>query len=336
MVLKGSGGGVRTMGFFVALFLSAGILFCMAGFADGADYVNAGLLADVKMVSDNAGKADWVVIDCRDGHAYAAGHIPGAITLGDACGKVLRDATHREKKTGELEKLLGEAGVSMDKHVVVYADAKLITSTSVAFWILEHLGHDKVHFLNGGIEAWQESGKPLETVGKKLPPAVFKAKPVAGRLATTDEMVKIAKDELKGVNVIDSRTENEHKGTDMRALRGGYIPNTTVNVSHVKTYDVQAGTVHSMEDLEAIFGTLDRGKRTVAYCQTGTRSTLIYLELRLMGFKDPANYDDSWIIYGSNVAYPVANENWYDFVKVNDTIKAVGELRKAVEELKNK
>jgi len=153
MVLKWSGGGVKTMRFRVALFLSAGLLFCMASLAYGSGYVYAGLLTDAKMVADNTGKADWVVIDCRDGKAYAAGHIPGAITLGDACGKILRDATHREKKTGELEKLLGDAGVSMDKHVVVYADAGLITSTSVAFWIFEHLGHDKVHFLNGGIEA---------------------------------------------------------------------------------------------------------------------------------------------------------------------------------------
>jgi thiosulfate/3-mercaptopyruvate sulfurtransferase len=317
------------------LFLVVGALF-VGSLAYSAEYANPGLLADVKMVADNMGKRDWVVIDCRDEKAYAAGHIPGAITLGGACGKVLRDATLREKKTEDLEKLLGNAGVSLGKHVVLYADARLITSTTVAFWIFEHLGHDKVHFLNGGLEAWEAAGKPLETTENKLTAATFKANLVKGRLAMSDEMAKIAKGEIKGVNVIDSRTENEHKGSDIRALRGGYIPNTTVNVSHVKTYDVQTGVIHTMDELETIFGKLDKGKRTIAYCQTGTRSTLTYLELRLMGFKEPANYDDSWIIYGSNVDYPVANENWYDFVRVNDTIKAVDELKKAVEELKKR
>jgi thiosulfate/3-mercaptopyruvate sulfurtransferase len=317
------------------LVLIISVLF-IGTFASGAEYANPDLLADVKMVADNIGKPDWVAIDCRDEHAYAGGHIPGAINLGGACGKVLRDATLRARKTEDLEKILGNAGVSMDKHVVVYADAKLITSASVAFWILEQLGHDKVHFLNGGIEAWQDAGKSLDKTEKNPTPAAFKTKVVKSRTASTEEMVKIAKGKVKDVNVIDSRTEKEHAGSDIRAIRGGYIPNTTTNVSHVKTYDVQSGKIHTMDDLETLFGKLDRNKRTIAYCQTGTRSTLIYLELRLMGFKNLANYDDSWIVYGSNVDYPAANENWYDFVKVNEVIKAVDALKKEIEELKKK
>jgi len=315
-----------------AVFIVLSLLITVPAFA--ANYANPQLLVGPADIEKNMGK--WVVIDCRDDKAYAAGHIPGAITLGGACGKVLRDATHREKKTADLEKMLGDAGMSMEKPIVVYADAKLITSATVAFWIFEHLGHDKVHFLDGGIEEWKEAGKPLENSEKKLPPAPFKAKVIKNRLATTEEIVKIAKGEAKEVAVIDSRTENEHKGTDIRALRGGYIPNTAINVSHIKTYDVQSGKIHTFDELASLFGKLDKGKRTIAYCQTGTRSTLTYLELRLMGFRDPANYDDSWIIYGSNVDYPVANENWYDFVKVNDTVKAVGELKKEIEELKKR
>ncbi len=318
-----------------ALFLIISAL-CISTLSSAAEYAKPDLLSDVKMVADNIEKPDWVVIDCRDEHAYAAGHIPGAITLGGACGKVLRDATHRAKKPEDLEKMLGSAGISMDKHVIVYADAKLITSATVAFWIFEQLGHDKVHLLNGGIEAWKDAGKPLQEAEKKLSPAVFNTKVIRSRTASTEEMVKIARGEIKDVSVIDSRTEKEHAGSDIRALRGGYIPNTTINMSHIKTYDVQSGKIHAMDDLETLLGKLDKNKRTIAYCQTGTRSTLIYLELRLMGFMDPSNYDDSWMVYGSNVNYPAANENWYDFVKANEAIKAVEELKKEIGELKNK
>jgi thiosulfate/3-mercaptopyruvate sulfurtransferase len=206
----------------------------------------------------------------------------------------------------------------------------------VAFWILEYLGHDKVHFLNGGIEAWEEAGKSLEQESKKAAPASFKANVMKSRIATTDEIVKIAKGETKGVQVIDSRTEKENSGNDIRALRGGHIPNTTMNVSHIKTYDVQTGKIHTADEMEKIFGKLERSKRTIPYCQTGTRSTLTYLELRLMGFKDPANYDDSWIIYGSNVDCPAANENWYDYVKVNEALKTLDTLKKEVEEMKKR
>jgi thiosulfate/3-mercaptopyruvate sulfurtransferase len=318
----------------VSVVLFIPVLLLIGSFAYAAEYANPHLLVTPADVEKNAGA--WAVIDCRDGKAYAAGHIPGSITLGDACGKILRDATIRVKSVESLEKLFGGAGVSMDKPVVVYADAKLITGTTVAFWILEYLGHEKVYFLDGGIEAWKAAGKQVVTTETKLPPASFKAKVMKNRIATTEEMARIARGEIKGVNVIDSRTEKEHEGSDIRALRGGFIPNTTVNVSHVKTYDVQAGRIHSMDELEKIFSGLDKNKRTIPYCQTGTRSTLTYLQLRLMGFKEPANYDDSWTIYGSRVDYPVGNENWYDFVKVNNTLKQIDELKKEVEELKKR
>lgn len=293
------------------------------------DYANPQLLVTPADVEKNIDK--WLLIDCRDSKDYAGGHIPNAINLGEACAKVMRDTTLRVKKTAELERLLGEAGVSMDKTVVVYADAKLITSASVAFWILEYLGHKDVRFLNGGIEAWVKAGRSLEKSPAKPTPVTFKANVIKSRIATTEEMLKIANRKIKGVNVIDSRTTKEHKGEDIRALRGGHIPNTTINVSHLDTYDNETGEIHPMDKLIESFGKLDRNKRTIAYCQTGTRSTLTYLELRLMGFKDPANYDDSWIVYGSNVDYPVENENWFDFVKVNDAIKV---LKKELEEMK--
>jgi thiosulfate/3-mercaptopyruvate sulfurtransferase len=324
--MRQTGKTISVMLVVVSLFISA--------MAFAADYANPQLLVTPADIEKNREK--WVTIDCRDDKAYAAGHIPGAVTLGGACGKVLRDTTLRVKKTEELEKLLSNAGVSMDKPVVVYADAHLITSASVAFWILEYLGHDKVHFLNGGIEAWEEAGKSLEQESKKAAPASFKANVMKSRIATTDEIVKIAKGETKGVQVIDSRTEKENSGNDIRALRGGHIPNTTMNVSHIKTYDVQTGKIHTADEMEKIFGKLERKTRTIPYCQTGTRSTLTYLELRLMGFKDPANYDDSWIIYGSNVDCPAANENWYDYVKVNEALKTLDTLKKEVEEMKKR
>lgn len=325
---------VRGMRLVKTLFFMSAILSYFNAISSGAEYANPDLLADVKMVADSIGKPDWVVIDCRGEQAYATAHIPGAINLGGACGKVLRDATLRVKKTEDLEKIFSGAGLSMDKHVVVYADTKLITSASVAFWCLEHLGHTKVHFLNGGIETWKEAGKPLDKGESKLQPAFFHARVIQNRLATTAEMVKIATGEIKGVNVIDSRTEREHDGSDIRSLRGGYIPNTTRNISHVRTYDVQTGRIHTMDELEKIFENLDKNKRTITYCQTGTRSSLTYLELRLMGFREPANYDDSWIVYGSNVNYPAANENWFDFVNINDAIKSIEELRKSMLEMK--
>lgn len=99
--------------------------------------------------------------------------------------------------------MLGDAGISNDKTVVVYADAKRITSASVGFWILEWLGHKDVRFLNGGIEAWEAAGKQLDTAETKLPKATFKANPktMKKRIATTEEVLKIAKGEVKNAQL---------------------------------------------------------------------------------------------------------------------------------------
>jgi len=285
--------------------------------AFAADYANPQLVVAPADVEKNTGK--WVVIDCRDKEAttdkktgetskgYTDGHIPGAITLGGDCGKVLR-----EKETATVfripqpyEKLLGDAGISNDSTVVVYGDAKRITSTAVGFWVLEYLGHKDVRFLNGGIEAWEAAGKKLTTEETKLPPAKYAVKFQKKRIATTDEVLKIAKGEVKDAQLVDSRTPAEFKGEDVRAKRGGRIPNCLLNVSHTETFDRKTGMIKSADELEKLYGKLDKNKRVIPMCQTGTRSTLTYLQYRLMGFKDPANYDDSWIIWGNTEDLPI-------------------------------
>ena len=149
--------------------------------------------------------------------------------------------------------------------------------------------------------------KKLDTAETKLQKATFKANPktMKKRIATTEEVLKIAKGEIKEAQLIDSRTPGEYAGTDVRAKRGGRIPSCLLNISHTETFDKKTGMIKSMDELEKLFGKLDKNKRTIPYCQTGTRSTLTYLQFRLMGFKDVANYDDSWIIWGNREDLPL-------------------------------
>ena len=81
------------------------------------------------------------------------------------------------------------------------------------------------------------------------------------------------------------------------------------------------------------FASLDKNKRTAGYCQTGTRSTMTYLQMRLLGFKDPANWDDSWRVYGSITDLPVSGEQWFNFASLNKKLK---KLEKKVAKLEGK
>jgi thiosulfate/3-mercaptopyruvate sulfurtransferase len=307
-----------------------------------AGWANPDLLVTPDVVQANAGKADWVIVDCRELKDYAKGHIPGAISLGKPCKKALRDPTARAfKDPKKYESFLGKAGIGNQTHVVLYGEHK-VTDTfkdvTVAFWVLEWLGHEKAHVLNGGIDAWIKAGKQLTNEPTVKAETTFKASVVARRYASTEEMVRIARGKQAGVTVIDARSRDEHAGKDIRALRGGYLPNTTVNIPHTETMeqDKDAATGKSKDNgylsaerVAETYKGLDPARRTIAYCQTGTRSTLTYLELRLLGFKDPANYDDSWIVWANDLRYPVADEQWINFERLNEMEKRLKKLEEA-------
>ncbi|HET8539131.1 MAG TPA: sulfurtransferase [Anaeromyxobacter sp.] len=307
-----------------------------------AGWANPDLLVTPDVVQANVGKPDWVVVDCRDLKAYAKGHIPGAISLGKECKKALRDPTSRVfKDLKRYESFLGKAGIGNDTHVVFYGEHK-VTDTfkdaTVGFWILEYLGHEKAHVLNGGLDAWTRAGKQLTNEPTIKPERTFKARLVAARYASTEEMLRIAEGKLKGVVVVDARSRQEHEGEDIRALRGGAVPNTTLNVPHADTMDREKDAASgkdrdngfiSPERVAGFYKGLDPGRRTIAYCHTGTRSTLTYLELRLLGFKDPANYDDSWIVWGNTPRYPVANEQFINFERLQKVEKGLQALEDA-------
>lgn len=305
-----------------------------------AEWANPQLLSSADEVKKGLASGNWVAVDCRDLKDYIKGHIPGAISFGQRCKKVLRDKTSRVyRDVSKYEKLFSKVGIGNDTHVVFYYDGlKTLTDATVAFWIMEYLGHDKVSVLNGGIEAWREAGNRLDNKPVTLSPATFTASVKPSPYSTTDEIVSIARGEEK-VQLIDSRTEDEHKGKDIRAIRGGHIPHTALNVSHLdtlrqeknrKTGKMEAVAYLDPEPAEKAFGSLNKDERVVTHCQTGTRSTLTYLQLRALGFKDPANWDDSWRVYGSTLAFPVEDEQWFNFAGLNKTVKA---LEKKVEEL---
>ncbi len=319
------------------------LILTYAGTALAAQWTNPELLVDAATVKANIDKADWVVVDARDLKDYVKGHIPGAISLGKRGKKAFRDPTSRVfQDVSKYEKMLGKAGIGNDTHVVFYhGDIKTLNDATVGFWVMEYLGHDKVHVLDGGLGAWRNAGNRLSKDPTIKKAKNFKANVVMSRYASTAEIIKAASGQA-GAQIIDSRTKNEYVGKDIRAVQAGHVP-TAKNISHLDTLlkkkDKKTGKMKATDvftpDSVAKLASLDKNKRTVAYCQTGTRSTLTYLQLRLLGFEDPANWDDSWRVYGSDLhaGNPIEAPNgaqYWNFAKANKSFK---KLEKKVEKL---
>ena len=305
------------------------------------------LLYSVEQAEKVVGDAKWIILDCRGQESYEKGHIPGALVLNKKSAKsFLRDGTSRVfQDVSKYEKMLGAAGIGNDINILVYSDMKhkLMDDAFITFWLLEYLGHTKVYLLDGGLDAWINAGKKVETDLVKGTPATFKVKLNKSALATSDELFTLAQGKAKSSQLVDCRTKEEYEGYDIRALRGGHIPNTMKNASHVTYFvqkkdektgkDVPTGILSEQGALTALEG-LDKNKRVIFLCHTGGRSTYGYFIARLMGFANAANFDDGWTVWGSNYQknYPVEGEQWIDLARIDDAEKKIKALE---EKLKN-
>jgi len=308
------------------------------------------VIVETDYVIKNKDKPGVILIDARAASAYKKGLIPGAVVISEKAGRfALRDVDERILPVAKMEKILGEAGITRENELIVYG-AKSDTSPTVVFWILEYLGAEKARVYLGGIDDWMKGKHPLTNEARKLPAAKFTAKVRADRLATTEFVKKSLKS--KEVQFIDSRTVKENAGEDIRAVRGGYIPAANhVNIPYEfawkdpeaakklaekKVQDREGMALKDASGIKELYKGVDPKKEVVAYCQTGTRSTQTYAVLREMGYQKVRNYDDSWIVWGSQVDLPASNVSYYDFVKANAALSRLNALEKKVEELAGK
>lgn len=314
------------------LVILVAIVVCLCGqaLAAGSD-----LIVDTAFVTDKTGKHGWVLVDMRDAEAYKQGHIPGAVNLPAWVSKAFADDTKRQTESlAKMEQTLGEMGIGNDSHIIVYGEPKHTSWNAVMFWAMELFGCNSdsmrctVRFYDEGVNGWKADGGTLDLTAPAVKPATFKAAATSKRRANAGEVVRIAEGKERG-GIVDVRSANEYKGLDVRALRGGHIPKA-VNIDFAKNFDANTFRMLPLDQLQEIYKDVPKSERVIVHCQTGQRASYAYLVLRALGYKDVANYDDGWRVYGSDLKLPVEDETWYDFNKVNVAIKAVKEIQEKV------
>ena len=173
-----------------------------------------------------------IVWDVRATPLYRKGHIPGAVSIGDA-GNVLRNpVTEDFIETAQVEKILGNAGIDPAREVVVYAERGNPYAYFGRF-ALQYFGAQKVSVFHDGIEGWQEAGNAVETADAQRPAVALKLTPRPELIASTEDVVTRAK--AGAVQIIDARTSGEYLGNDVRAIRGGHIPGA-VNIPYEQNW----------------------------------------------------------------------------------------------------
>ena len=172
------------------------------------------------------------VWDVRDARDYAKGHLPGAVTIGDAAA-ALRDGNAEDfLATARIEDILGAAGLDPQRETVVYG-SRGSWNPYFGRYALRYFGGSKVSVFHDGIEGWHAAGLPVSTSPLQATPVKLKLVPNRALAVTTADM--ISRLNRNDVQVVDVRTPKEFAGEDIRALRGGHIPGA-VNIPYEQNW----------------------------------------------------------------------------------------------------
>ncbi len=247
----------------------------------------------------------------EDTDAYAAGHIPGAISIN--WSTELRYPARRDFiDRAALAELLGSKGVSNDQVIVLYSGNNNWFAT-YAYWLFALRGVENVKLLDGGRKKWELEGLPLTQETPAANPTTFQPGPERPELRVQRNAVLDLVAKGSG-RFVDVRSPEEFRGERITpphlpnegAQVPGHIPGAA-NVPWSKAAN-EDGTFKSADELRQLYsaaGVAANGP-IVAYCRIGERASHTWFVLdRLLGLPNVSNYDGSWTEYGSLVDVPV-------------------------------
>ena len=290
----------------------------------GKGYANPDLVWTPEELKNRIGaqkSGDLILIDARPAPDWSQGHIEGAAHL-DIYGISLNDTRPQALAafTWMLAYLMEIRGVDYGKTVVFYENSTGFRAAR-GFWFLEYLGHEDVHVLDGGLNAWKEAGFPVTNEawpmaqsaqdpgpasGKRIVRTRFAShlkEPDRGRIATVDDI--LARLDNPDTVIHDTRSAGEYYAENVRAARGGAIPGSR----HLEWLEFvgEDGSLRPAGELSAMVESLGctKEKEIIPLCQGGYRSAHAYLVYRLLGYPRVRNYLGSWKEWGDRLDLPI-------------------------------
>lgn len=265
----------RKRSFFLLLIL-AGILTSLCGPAQAALVER---LEPVRLSTVEGA----ILLDARPLEAWQRGHIPGALSFSWQ-NYLPWDAETSTRKLNEQEVItqLGKLGISATDVLVIYGDADSSWGgEGWACWLFSLLGHKgRIYLLDGGIQAWQQLGKPLTSVRSTLrPPGIYQAQPRPHLSISTKQLAA----NLQHWQIVDTRSLVEK----LRATIPGAV--------RIHWRDFYTGAERrpiSGPELLTLLrqNGINPNQPVVYYCTAGVRSAYAWTVHELAGLPSAVNY----------------------------------------------
>jgi len=213
--------------------------------------------------------------------AYLQGHIPGAVYFDhERFSDINSPYSCMILPEAELPAAIGNAGISNDAEVVVYACGMLPYAVR-AWWVLHYAGHTNVRILNGGLAAWTKAGGQVEQEARSYEPANFSARFNRSMFASKEEV--LASVENGDIAIVD------------------VLPLESYEASHivgsicVSCMDLMQGMDYFLPDdkLALRLKEVSRHKRIITYCGGGIAAAVNAVAHLMTGHENVAVYDGS-------------------------------------------
>ena len=270
-------------------------------------YDDSSRLVSTEWLENELNNENVIIIDVRKKEQYDAGHIPGAyhMTPGEVFQQEINGVKGMLPPASHIEKNLSIVGATPESTIVLY-DGNSNLWSSRGLWALDVYGHENTKLLDGVWGKWESEGKEISTSvsEEKSSNYKFKSSPNNSIIAGIDEIIESIEDPSK--IVCDTRSPEEYSGKDVRAERGGHIPNSK-NVNWVMGVN-DSGEFKSADELKDLYdgaGITD-GETIYTLCQTAVRATHTWFILTdLLGEANVKVYDGSWTEWGNDSSLPI-------------------------------
>lgn len=243
--------------------------------------------------------------------AYLGGHIPGAQyahldhALSAGTGPRVSGGRHPLPTREAFAAWLGSVGFANGMQAVVY-DRNGSAFCGRLWWMLQWLGHEAVAVLDGGLQAWTDTGGSLAQ-GAEPPraPTHFRMDEPLRQLATAEQVLRDLGQ--PGQTIIDARATPRYRG-EVEPLDpvAGHIPGA-LNRPFTDNFGPD-GRFKAADVLRNEFLTLLAGRdpgSVVNHCGSGVTANPNVLALELAGLGKTALFAGSWSEWCSDTTRPV-------------------------------
>jgi thiosulfate/3-mercaptopyruvate sulfurtransferase len=287
-----------------------------------------GPLVDVDWLVEHLDDPDLRIVHVApDKRVYNKRHIPGA-TYSDLHKEIALKGTAPETGDAEREWLiptpeqtaavLRRWRVGEGDRIVFYDDVGLNRQAIRGYWLLRlyRYPQERMHILDGGINAWTRAEQPTTTEVPEADLADGLRQPAKlgdrddSIIATFDQVLDWSRESTKGdgapTRILDVRTASEWVGADLRAKRGGHIP----GARHRCFVDLltEEGTFRPVDQMVSLIegSGADPSQIRATYCQGGVRAALVWFVLHeLAGYDEVRSYAGSWEEWGNRTDSPI-------------------------------